>query len=112
MRQRICFQFKGIPVEDYSLFTAYCMVDVYGLDAKDTVSLNRSEFTPKGKRRIRELHQQNQTVFCEIILQKFQDEQFDPDKAFGPGGALKLRSVRILAGMYLTTAAAYSPNGG
>lgn len=89
MRQRISFQFKGMPVEDETFFVTYCMVDVYGLDAKDTVSLNRSEFTPEGKRRTRELHQQLQTVFCEIILQKFQDKQFDADKAFEPGGAFE-----------------------
>lgn len=89
MRQRISFQFKGIPVGDYSLFAVYCMVDVYGLDAKDTVSLNRSEFTPEGKRRTRELHRQDLTTLCDIILQKFQDKQFDSDKAFGTGGTFE-----------------------
>ena len=83
-------RFKGIPVkDDFISVEICCTTDFYGLDAKDTVSLNRSEFTPEGKRRTRELHQQNQTVFCEIILQKFQDKQFDSDKAFGPGDAFE-----------------------
>lgn len=85
----IRFQFKGMPVENVPFFIAYCMVDVYGLDAKETISLNRSEFTSEGKRRIRELHQQDQTTLCNIILQKFQDKQFNPDKAFEPGGAFE-----------------------
>lgn len=80
-------RFKGIPVKyDFIQAEVCCMTDVYGLDAKETLSLNRSKFTPKGERRIWELCQQDQTTLCDIILQKFQDKQFDPDKAFGMGG--------------------------
>lgn len=83
-------RFKGIPVkDDFIQGEVYCMTDVYGLDAKDIVSLNRSEFTPEGKRRIQELYLQDLTTFCDIILQKFQDKQFDPDKAFGPGSSFE-----------------------
>ena len=85
------FRFRGMPVKDGLLLhlgKIYYM-DVYGLDAKDTVSLNRSDFTPEGERRIRELHRQYRTVFCEIILQKFRDRQFDPGKAFGPDGSFE-----------------------
>ena len=88
----VYFSFKGVPViNDYNYLAArpLCMVDVYGLDAKETISLNRSECTPEGERRIWELHQQIQMAFCEIILQKFQDKQFHPDKAFGQGGAFE-----------------------
>ena len=90
--QPIRFRFKGMPMgnsRSYLPGRISYMVDVYGLDAKETISLNRSEFTPEGERRVWKFHQQNQTVFCKIILQKFQGKQFDIDKAFGPGGAFE-----------------------
>ena len=90
LRKSFYFSFKGMPAGNTELsIEEICMVDAYGLDAKDTISINRSEFTPEGKHRIRELCQQGQATLCDIILQKFQDKQFDPDKAFEPGGAFE-----------------------
>ena len=90
--QQASIRFKGIPVDNnnprfWGSFSS--AMDIYGLDAKDNLSLNRSKFTTEGEHRIRELYRKYLTVFCEIILQKFHDKQFAPDKVFGPGEAFE-----------------------
>lgn len=84
--------FKGVPVKDGILQpfgNYYCMIDVYGMDAKNALVLNRSEFTPKGMSRVRELDQQYRSVLCEIILQIFTDKHFGADKEFERGGTFE-----------------------
>lgn len=90
--QQCAFRFKGMPVGNRNLrFFAglSSTMDIYGLDTKDNISLNRSEFTPVGNSRIWKLRRQYLSVFCDIILQKFQDKQFDPDKDFGTEGTFE-----------------------
>lgn len=88
----LSIHFKGMRLKDEAFFLSgghSCTVDVYGLDAKGTVFLNRSKLTPEGENRIWELHREHQRECCDIILQKFQDKQFEENEAFGPGGAFE-----------------------
>ena len=86
------YKFKGMPVNLHGSFGMpgiYSFMDAYGLDSKNTVTLNRSSFTPEGKLYAENLSQQYVKVFCDIIIQTFRDRQFDPDKEFGPGGTFE-----------------------
>lgn len=71
--------FKGMEVEKYVNYLRGVLsshMDIYGLDTKKTVTLDRARFTTAGHRKIWELRRQYMKVFGDIMLQKLQSESF------------------------------------
>lgn len=79
--------FKGMPMElPINLFgyrlSSY--IDIYGMETKKALTLDRLEFTSEGRKKILELQRHYISVFCNIILQKLQEENFELGKSFEP----------------------------
>lgn len=66
------FKFKGIDVHhkapNLNLDGISTLIDVYGLDTKETITLDRSSFTHKGKKQVTDLSCDCTKIFIEIIL--------------------------------------------
>lgn len=76
------FKFKGIKVNrrtpDFRVNHLYTLIDVYGLDTKETITLDRSSFTDSGKNKVEELLAEFKNIFIEIILDFFQNNPNAP----------------------------------
>lgn len=82
---RPSISFKGVNMEvdkPFYRWNLFFYTDIYGLDTKETVTLDRTQFTAKGKRRIQGLHKEYLKVFCDFILEKLKKEAFEPGKNF------------------------------
>lgn len=82
---RPSISFKGVNMEvdkPFYRWNLFFYTDIYGLDTKETVTLDRTQFTAKGKRRIKELHREYIKMFCDFVLEKLKKEAFEPGKNF------------------------------
>lgn len=78
--------FKGIRLEDDGRFAGRkfsAEMDIYGLDTKKTVALNRTELTAEGEKKVRQLQNQYLRVFCNIIFHKVENGTVPLGKKFG-----------------------------
>lgn len=78
--------FKGIRLEDDGDFAGRkfsAEMDIYGLDTKKTVALNRTELTAEGEKKVRQLQNQYLRVFCNIIFHKVENGTVPFGKKFG-----------------------------
>lgn len=78
--------FKGIRLEDDGRFAGRkfsAEMDIYGLDTKKTLALNRTELTAEGEKKVRQLQNQYLRVFCNIIFHKVENGTVPLGKKFG-----------------------------
>ena len=77
--------FKGIKVDKQSFPTSrriHSIIDLYGLDTRQTITLDRESLTKEGNQRVYELYNQYLEVFKEIFLKKLEDKDGQVPKQF------------------------------
>lgn len=77
--------FKGIRLEDHGDFAGRkfsAEMDIYGLDTKKTVALNRTELTAEGEKKVWHLQRQYLQVFCDILFHEVKKRTIQPGKEF------------------------------
>lgn len=71
--------FKGVEMsreEKMFLMDWDWYMDLYGLDTKKTITLDRSHFTAEGRQQVYRLKDHYRQIFCDFILQKLRDQRF------------------------------------
>ena len=77
--------FKGIQLQNQLSIYAnniFAYMDIYGMETKKTITLDRSHFTPDGMAYISRLQMQYMKVCCDVILKQLVDQTFEPDRTF------------------------------
>ena len=77
--------FKGIKVDKQSFSTGrrICSImDLYGLDTRQNITLDRESLTKEGRQRVYKLYSQYLEVFKEIFLEKLEGEDWQIPKRF------------------------------
>ena len=84
------FRFKGVVIGSFGspCFPPFTM-DIYGMDTKNNITLNRASFTTKGKHHLERLHRQNVRIACDVLLHKLRSNHSDPYLGFAAKGVFR-----------------------
>ena len=87
-RYSLNLYFKGIKMNKspFNITTRkfFVKMDLYGLDTRQTITLDRESLTREGSRKVYELYDQYLEVFKEIFLDKIENESWKIPKTFDP----------------------------
>lgn len=82
---RYQFLFKGIEVHKQAPFLDLSglsgFINIYGLDTKESISLDRSSWTRSGRKQAHKIFQGLLTAFVEIMLQRLEEQEKSGDIA-------------------------------